>query len=208
MKKILISIGIMILSVLIISSALAASPYDWPNMLGPATSQAVNSLTLGWVNIKYDDYKEGLFYPISQWEFDICTAGVTSDLTAQGLDSQLGDSTDIKDLYGPITAAINAKKYVYQVNGTSMTLYEISWYVQPRPNTGEIKYSVYMKTNTGDKFYPQGLKDLISDPAQGATGDFISYLNESGYVEAGIESAGNVVFSNNIVTNPFGENYG
>ena len=190
------------------SCVYAANPYQWPNLLGPAVDQAVNQLTLGWVSVNYDDFKDGEFYPISQWEFDVCTAGVTSDLASHDTTGDLGDSTDIKDLYGPLTAAINAQKYVYQVNNSIMTLYEIAWYVQPKPKTQEIKYTIYLKTDSGQKYYPSGLKDLVADPIQGDTGDYLAYLNSSDYTEVGIESGGSLIFKNKIVTNPFGVNYG
>jgi hypothetical protein len=206
-KKIII----MLMFICVITSVYAATSatrYDWPNMLGPATDQAINALTLGWVSLKYDDFKEGIFYPISQWEFDVCSSKVTDDLSSSSFAGQMGDSMDIKDLYGPITAAINGKKVIYQVNNSQQTLYEISWYVQPKPYTQDIKYSIYLMSDNGQKYYPNSLKGLTADPAQGATGDYTAYLEESGYTEVGIESSGNVVFKNVIVNNTAGENYG
>jgi hypothetical protein len=206
---IFITISILLLSISSIDTAYAASLYGWSNLLGPVANQAFNTLTLGYGKIAYEDYKEGVFYPVAQWEIDVCVSKVTSDLQVGNVAGQLGDSTDLKDIYGPVTAAINAQKYSYKINESAKTLYQVGYYIQPRIGYPSIKYSIYLVGPSAKKYYPPQYANQTADPMQGATGNFIQYLNSTEYNRAGIESAGGVViFENKIVENPFGVDYG
>jgi hypothetical protein len=189
------------------------SSYTWENM-----GQPISNSFLSYFGVKAGAQKtaEGLFYTVKQWEFDVCTAGVTDDFNAYDNSATAGSSTEVSMLYGPVTATITAQKYSYSKNES---LYEVAWYIQPKD--AELTYSVYLMTKNKKKYYIPGVQNVVADPAQGDSGFYAEYLDKE-YVQAVIVLTKGAITSSKTVTstsekqilnttifeNPYGAVYG
>jgi hypothetical protein len=171
-KNYLLSI---LMLVVFISSVSAYDPNKpLENILSPIGDQIISYLPFGQSG---DGGVYNLFYPVQQWEIDVCSNGLTSEFKSK---SAGGDTyyQGYANIYAPITSTLNAAKIIYDENET---LYEVSWYIQPK--SSELKYSLYFLTASNTKKYlpkPGGgeMKDVTSDPAQGDAGYYAEYLTE------------------------------
>jgi hypothetical protein len=179
---------------------------NWDNFGQPISNSLMTALG---GSAKGAKLVEGLFYPVKEWEMEVCIAGVTSDLGAQASSGTFGASTDVSLIYGPLTATITAQKYSYSKNES---LYEIGWYVQPRD--AEVSYSIYLMTKNKKKYYI--IENLPADTAQGDSGFYAEYLDKefiTAYLVQTSACRGKVciekpILDTPIIINPFGAEYG
>jgi hypothetical protein len=136
----------------------------------------------------------GMFgYTLEPWEFEICATKTTADINYNKPPGFSGASTDLANIYAPLTATIEAQKHSYPDN---TTLIEVSWYLQPKSSA--IKYSVYLQKGA-TKFYLPNYKNVESDPVQGTVEFYAEYL-EINYTDAVMEyESGQTILSVPIV---------
>lgn len=121
------------------------------------------------------------FYPVEQWEIDVCTRGVTSMMNKPKKDTGTAvDST--RTSYTGIAVAISASKYTYV--SINETVYNIEWYVLPQD--APIKYSIYLNTSKGQKYYIPDYNGTVADPYVSSSKSIASYYAEN-YTSVGIE---------------------
>lgn len=109
----------------------------------------------------------GMFgYTIKEWELQVCSQHVTSDLNYKESNGFSGISTDLSKIYDT-SVTLQAKKTVYSAN---QTLIEMAWYIHPK---SEIQYNLLLRKGT-QKLYI--LKNRAVDPIQGESGYHADYF--------------------------------
>jgi hypothetical protein len=120
------------------------------------------------------------FYPVEQWEIEVCTRDITSMMGNNENGYAHAPSTNL--LYEGIAVAISASRYDYKFMNT--TLYNIEWYVLP--DDRKITYSIYLKTAGGVKFYIPNYINILAEPRE-ASSSYIPEYYEKNYTYVGID---------------------
>jgi len=125
-----------------------------------------------------------LFYPVSQWEVQMCHSSLSTEIEA-AQKSGLGFSS-LYNAYADLTYTVAGQYYFDVYEGK--TLYEVSWYLFNKES--ELKYNVYLVKGSSKWLIA---KDVLSDPAQGSAGYFAEY-NAANYTHMRLEySAGGAI---------------
>ena len=176
-----------LIALLLLPSAYALSnnPNEWGSLIAPAWDYIS-----GYWGETSSDKISGMFgYTLEPWELEICSTHTTNDMNYKQPPGFTGASTDLTNIYAPITATMMAQKHSYDDN---LTLTEVSWYIQPKD--APIKYSVYYKKGA-TKYYLPKFKNIEVDHVQGMVGYYVEYL-QTNFTEAVLEyESGEVILS-------------
>ena len=181
--------------------------WDSKNLLDPWWSTIVSYNPFG--NTGSSGKQQGMFYTLDNWEIQACAKGVTDELSPYD-PYGFASSPGLENVYA-ITTVINGYKSAYSTNET---LYEISWYVQPKD--GVLSYAIglseknsYTTLNTllaGKDILPN-TDNLSADSVQGDVG-YAPFTSEKNYTYAFIIDTKNkaVLWVAPIIQKPIGGN--
>ena len=110
------------------------------------------------------------FYPVENWEIEVCSREVTSMKKRSDNNNNL-DTPRI--WYDGASIAIAGSYYKY--SATNEVLYNADWYVQPRDRN--IKYSIYLKSlQSGEKLFLKEYSNITTG-AQASIGAISKVYN-------------------------------
>ena len=130
-------------------------------------------------------YKKGYFNPrvdewyvVEQWELELCqkmgaidNADSTSDTAAtRGKVKYKGDNESAYTELAMTTVTLQARKLDYNVDGEDETLYEVSWYLEPKSSA---KYKVELVGDDKEK-----IKSGTASAGNPAVGYHVDYYDE------------------------------
>ncbi len=111
-----------------------------------------------WNGLNKDKAKDNmmLFYPVEDWEVEVCSRDLTSSTADHKKSATLGNF-DMR--FSSTTVALMASKYSYVISND--VVYNLEWYVQSIDK--QVVYSVYL-INSTNKFNIPGYKDVTLEP--------------------------------------------
>ena len=110
-----------------------------------------------------------LFYPVEDWEIEVCTRDLTSSTSGNKNNPSTNSLYSMK--FSSTTIALTASKYAYE--SLQETLYNLEWYIQSIDT--EVIYSIYLTDSTNTKFYIQEYTDISVPPMGRSVKVFSNY---------------------------------
>lgn len=104
--------------------------------------------------VKEDSSTMMLFYPVQDWEIEVCTRDITSSTENHKKGASQNNIFDMR--LSTTTVALVASKYNY--TSSDEILYNLEWYIQPIDN--ETIYSIYLVDGSNNKFYLQDYYEI------------------------------------------------
>ncbi|MGV8086450.1 MAG: hypothetical protein ACP5N1_02355 [Candidatus Woesearchaeota archaeon] len=139
----LLFIILMLVSTSLVSAATTSSSEWWDS----TKYNFASNIPVFGAYINEDSSTMMLFYPVKNWEIEVCTRDLTSSTANHKKGASQNNIFDMR--LSTTTVALVASKYNY--NSSDEILYNLEWYIQPIDN--ETIYSIYLVDSSNNKFY-------------------------------------------------------
>jgi hypothetical protein len=139
------------------------------------TFQVLNPFT-GRTNLNRNtDYTKDFWLPIEDWEYQVCTQGLSTQLQDSDWTSSGSGSQAWSGIYGDAVSVQAYRKYSTNTNyGNNTFLYEVAWYFQPSDK--DTKYFVNMTGKIGSVLIS---KLKLATVKKGESGYYAFYSNNT-----------------------------
>jgi hypothetical protein len=104
------------------------------------------------------DYGKDFWMPIEPWEYTVCSRGLSTQLSENGVDSGGSGTSGPSGIYDDAISIAAYQRYS-TVNNTDLFFYEITWYFQPKTVGENTGFNYYVNvTGPGGNRVVQGKK--------------------------------------------------